>query len=586
VQTRIPVSKLPATSAFMRDYATPSGFAKVAQWFHYNPHDPGCFSARLAELESLPAAAQSQRATLASALAEQQQRWGGHLPDGNAASIAAARSLVDSKTYAVVTGQQVGLFGGPMYTQFKAISAIKLARQLEAEQPGYRFVPMFWMASSDHDFEEVRRSFTLDRNGEVRELALPPEGEAEVGKVIAQRSFGAELDELLGQLEEALPGGEQRADVIEALRVDYGAVSGRSGALVEGFARWMARLFAGSGLVLVDPQHPVLMRAALPLLRRELEIAAESEAALIARNTAIRAAGYPLQVEHLAGDTNLFLLDAQGRRQKISLSSGANLAPSAAGGSRPAPAFVLRGSAAQLSLGELLAIAETTPERLVPGVMLRPLHQNMLIPPIAFVGGAAEIAYRAQTSAVFDQHSVARGGPGFAMAPAFLRNTLTLLPRKSAELFDELGWDLADTYALPQELAGRAVSADRPEEVQAAVDEYLAALQGAEARLKALAVKLDPNLEVTFDTLRGNLTRHVETLQKKIDNVLKQRSEARLRRVASVAAQVYPRAGGKAAPQERMLGIHAFLPRYGFWLIERLLNDLPVPCWEHEIVIL
>ncbi len=644
MQNRVSLTALPTASAFIRDYADPQGFDKVRSFFAYDPHacdaagNLDCYDARLSELNSLAPELTAHRSAAADALAAQQRRWGGHLQSGNRSALDACDALKGKRTYAIVTGQQVGLFGGPLYTQLKAIAAIKLARELEERYDECRFIPMFWMASSDHDFEEVRRSFILDRSGVVQEISLPAETEADAGRTVESRLVGPALQDALAQLEELLPGGEQREAVLAALREDYGsaeALSGPGGMLL-GFARFMARLFDGTGLVLVDPQDPALMQFMRPLLRAELEHAAESEAALTARNEQLQAAGYPLQVEQLPGDTSLFLLSERGKRQKISrvgasldspdsdlvgpglvpgqpvgaehsLSSAEEGADTTAplqnksGGDKPAPLreFQLRGTDQRFSLDELLALVDSAPGRFVPGVMLRPLQQNLLIPPLAFIGGAAEIAYRAQTTAVFELHKAA--GRGASMAPAFLRASATLLPQKSAELLDELGWELADFYAPPQDLAGRAVSGERPEEIAHAIEEYLEALHSAEARLKAEAVKLDPNLELTFETLRGNLIKHVETLSKKIDNVLKQRADSRLKRVAAAAALIYPRAGGQSAganagppksgppkngPQERMLGIASFLPRYGFELTARLLDELDFPCWEHQVVIL
>lgn len=549
----LPLATFPAASAFLRAYA--GDFNRVAGWFHYNPHDPACFTQRMAELDSMPA---SDRAPLAQAALEQQQRWG-----SGPQALAAAALLGEPGVYTVVTGQQVGLFGGPLYTQLKAVNAVLLARRLSELFPGRRFVPTFWMGTSDSDYDEVRLAHYLDREGHLAEIALPPAPADDDAKLVSAREVGPQLQEALLQLEQSLSGGEYREEALSALKQAYSAPPGASvydSGLAGGFARWMAHLFHDTELVLLDPQDPALMRAAIPLIERDLTSSATIEEALLSRNAAISAAGFTLQVEHMPGDTSLFLLDAGQRRRKLS---------------RDADGFVLRPTGEHFSLAELLAIAHSTPERFVPGVMLRPIYQNTLFPPAAFIGGGAELSYRAQTAAVFDCHHQ-------RMAPALFRQSATLLPAKQAAVLDELGLELTDCYCLPQDLAARAVAQTRPEDIDAALSLYRERIFSADHDLEAAAVRLDPALGETFTTLRGNLERHVEKLEKKITSALKQRHETLVRRVSAVHSQVYP----QLALQERVLGLYGFLPRYGASVLQLLMEQLEAVGWDHRILIL
>jgi bacillithiol synthase len=553
VQLSLPLAEYAGASRFLRTYC--ADYARVAKWFHYDPHDPACFEERLAELDARPSV---DRKALAAAAAAQQQRWGA----GSLAQ-AAALALGEPGTYSIVTGQQVGLFGGPLYTQLKAIAALLLARKLGAMFPGKRFVPTFWMGTSDSDFDEVRQAHLLDRDGQLCEIALAEASTADEGKVVAQHNVAALLPEALAQLEQALPGGMYRDDATVLLREAYlpqQAQDIAGAGLAGGFARYMARLFEQTELVLLDPQDPVLMRAAIPLLEHELDFAELIEQALLKRNTELTAAGFALQVEQLPGDTSLFLLDDQQRRRKLS---------------REGDGFVLRQTGERMSLAELKQLVHAAPERFVPGVMLRPVYQNTLFPPAAFIGGGAELAYRAQTSTVFDHH-------GQRQAPAFFRSSATLLPVKSAALLDELGLELDSCYCLPQDFANRAVSSSRPEDLDAALAKYRAVLGSADRDLEMQALAFDPSLAETFATLRSNLERHVERLEKKVTSALKQRHEALLRRAALVQTQAYP----QQSPQERVLGFAGFIPRYGAGLIYSLMEQLEAPSWEHRVVIL
>jgi bacillithiol biosynthesis cysteine-adding enzyme BshC len=549
VKRSLALNEYPAASPFIRFYAL--GFNAVARWFHYDPHNPRSMDVRLRELDGIDFAG---RRAAAQALAAQQQRWG-----SSEAAVRAARELGEPGTYAVVAGQQTGLFGGPLYTQLKAVTIVKLARGLAARYPGRRFVPVFWMATSDSDFDEVRQAFVLDRAGELAELALPEAPPDDEALTIALRDVSYDLARLLDGLGETLPHGAYRDETADALRSAYGSTDGPGG-LVEGFARWMARLFSDTELVLLDPQDTAMMRCAVPLLSREIERAGDIEYALAGRDAELARDGFDVQVKPLAGDTNLFLLDDGGRRHKIARDDGG---------------FLLRHSGERLSQAELHRRASDSPERFVPGVLLRPVYQDVLFPTAAFVGGSSEIAYRAQATAVFDVHQR-------RMAPAFLRSTATILPQRSAELLDQLGLSLADCYCLPEQLAAEAVAADRAGEVDAALLHYRTRIEQAERELEAVACTIDPQLSEPFATLRGNLERHAEKLEKKIVSALKQRHESTLRRLALVQQQVYPR----QSPQERVLSALTFLPRHGFGLVRTLLESLDAPSWEHQVLIM
>ena len=391
------------SSAFIRRYA--DSFTDLARWFHYDPHDSRAVEQRLAELDK-NAEQWPDRTAAAAAVLAQQRQWGA----GDAA-LAAAAQLAEPNTHAVVTGQQVGLFGGPLYTQLKAVAAIRLAEELTACFPGRTFVPMFWMASGDSDFEEVRKSHLLGRSGEVVELALPT-GDPGDGRIMRSRDVSAGLEALWPLVEEALPGGEHRDEVLIALKDCYSG-----GSLVDGFARWMLRLFRNTPLVVIDPQDAALCRSASSVITRQLGEFREAERKFTERTEDIRSAGFAPQVEPAAGDTSLFLLDDSARRSKI-VAQG--------------DGFILQPSGTPVSRADMLSIAAAQPERFVCGVLTRPIYQNHLFPLAAWIGGAAEIAYRAQVTALFEHH-------GERMAPAFLRSTATLLPRRQAELLDETG---------------------------------------------------------------------------------------------------------------------------------------------------
>jgi bacillithiol synthase len=547
VQTRLPLAQFPAANKFLQDYADPAQWAgALSGWFHYNPHDSAAFAARIDELQGR--ADLVQRAEFAASVAAKQRTIG-----AGEQSIRNAELLAEPNTYTVVAGQQAGLFGGPLYTQLKAVSAIVLARRLAAQFPDSHVVPVFWIASGDSDFEEVRRSYVLDKNGEVAGIELPPNGTHWDNEIIAQRAVSTTVSGALEQLAAALPGGEYRAEVLAEVQQLCSQPH-----LNESFARYMARLFRETGLVIVEPDYDTRRYGPHQLIKSELQEPQRFALAVQQRDAEIAAAGYPVQVQTPPGDTNVYFL-RDGRRFKISSDGGTKL----------------RATGEKLDLFDGINDLGDKGQHFLCSALLGPVYQDALLRPLAFIGGGAELAYRAQSTALAAAH-------GIKLAPAFLRATATLLPQKNVETAVELKWELPDLFRPRDEVVKAAIAKDRPEEIAAALEAYLGTLHTADARLREVAVAFDPALEETFETLRGNLIRHLEKLDKKITASLKQRSEARVRKVTTLHNQVYPR----GQVQERELSLLSFLPRYGFEIISQLEDKLEFPSWEHQLIVL
>jgi uncharacterized protein YllA (UPF0747 family) len=320
----------------------------------------------------------------------------------------------------------------------------------------------------------------------------------------------------------------------------------------------MTRLFAGTGLVIVEPDAEVRRSGPHQLIKDELAEPQCFAAAVAQRDAAIERAGFSVQVESPPGDTNVFFL-RDSLRYKVSYEDGLRL----------------RQTGEALDLSDGLNEVGERPQNFLPSALLGPVYQDALLRPVAFIGGGAELAYRAQSTALAGAH-------GMKLAPAFLRASATLLPLKSLETAAELGWELPDLYRTRDDVIKAAIAQDKPEQVTAALDRYLNTLHNADDELRAVAIQLDPSLEETFETLRGNLIRHLEKLDKKITASLKQRSETRVRKVTTLHNQVYPR----GQVQERELSLLSFLPRYGFELVDKLASELQFPCWEHQLVVL
>lgn len=533
----IPLTEVPHTSALLIDYLY--RFSGVAGFYTHDPFDPAAPAAAARAIALDPA----QRRAVADVLAEQNQRFGaGPETQEN------INRLRDGRALAVVTGQQVGLFGGPCYSFYKALTTIRLAEKLTAD--GTPSVPIFWLASEDHDWNEVNHCFALDAEYEpqtFQDTSTPPEN-TPVGEIIFDASIQALRQRLLG-----LWPAEARAEA-ESLLGGYiaGATYGQA------FGRLFQRLFAGRGLIVLDPLHTALHAASRPLFRRALEEAENLHARVRARDRQLQKAGYHVQVR-LRDNATLLFLRAQGQRLPLR---------------RRANGFFLPGQG-ELSLPALLAELEAAPERFSPNVLLRPLVQDWLLPTVAYVAGPNEIPYFAQASALYDEL--------LGRAPVIVpRASLTLVDPKVRRLLVKYRLTLPDLFRGEQPL--RALLAERllpprlARHLQAAERKMEKLLAGVTGEVK----KLDPTLEGAAATSRRKMLYQLGKIRRQAARAQAEREETLDRHLAVLVSALYPHRG----LQERHLSVLSFVARHGLPLVERLLAEASVPCRDHQVIFL
>ncbi len=320
---------------------------------------------------------------LVEVLREQQAR----LP-ADSSRDASLAALARGDAAVVATGQQVGLFLGPLYSFYKAATAVAVARAIEAES-GARTVPLFWLQTEDHDFAEIAACHVAGPSGAPVTLALAPEAPAEARVSVAHRRLGPEITGLVDALGDALGDGARRDEVTALVRTHY--VAGRP--LAQAFAGLLAAVFAGDGLIVLDPRDARIAGLATPLYARAIADAAPIEAALRARGAALAAAGFDEQIPVRAACSLLFFheRDATGPRFRLQ---------------RSADAWTLAGTGATVANSELERCLTADPLRFSTSALLRPLVQDTLLPTVAYVGGPAELSYFAQLGPLYDLFGV------------------------------------------------------------------------------------------------------------------------------------------------------------------------------------
>jgi bacillithiol biosynthesis cysteine-adding enzyme BshC len=438
----------------------------------------------------------------------------------------------------VVTGQQVGLFGGPLFTPFKAATA--LARAREATAAGRPHAAIFWLATEDHDFAEINHVVFPARR-ELRKLnySAAPDAARPVG--------GMMLDDSIIPLVEQAEGLLGASEAMEALTLAY--QPGRT--LAQAFAEFYSRVFAAQGLLVLDASGRAFHRMGAPVLRAALERADELHRALVERNKELEATGYHAQVAVGSQSSLLFLIDEQ---------TGARIALKRLIPSAQEPDGLWQAGRQSFSMDDLVGILDAEPERISPSALLRPVFQDFLLSSSAIVGGPAEIAYFAQ-SAVLYERILGR------VTPALPRFSGTLVEPKIGELLKKHGLTLERVFgensaSLAQLLAARTM----PEEGKRRLAASGTALEAELAALLEWMGSMDAGLGRSAETAASKMRYQMNRLRRLAANFQLQREESLTRQAEAVSQALYP----SGALQERVHGAAYYFARYGFGLAEEL----------------
>jgi len=460
-----------------------------------------------------------------------------------------AALLRDPDTIAIVTGQQAGLFGGPLYVLYKALGALKTAKLLEAR--GQRAVAVFWVASDDHDFAEVRSTSVIDEGGQIRTLRYAPAREP--GGLPAWKiALDATITGLVSELGQSLPPSLFRDELVALVGASY-----RPGAtLSSAFARFLSSLLPD--LVVLDPADPVLKALTVPVLSREITESSPTSRLAMEAGRALLAAGYHQQVPVRPGFLNLFVL-MEGERRALRVANGH---------------VEVRGLGRRLTPDEARRMLEREPVDWSPGVLLRPLAQDALLPTAAYVGGPAEIAYHAQIGPSYPHFAIPR--------PVIMpRPSLTLVEPAQARALEAEGLKLTDLEADPEGLVSRWAREAYPE-VESAFARAREAIEREMGTVESTLGALDPTLRAATDGARGRALHQVETLHEKAIRALKKRDQTRAERLRRARDALFP--GGSF--QERGLGLVGLLSRHGRGLVPDIEEAIDPFARGHQVIAL
>jgi bacillithiol synthase len=505
---------LPGASRLFVDFSY--HFDRVSSFYRHDPHNFESFAAAALEIDYPDA----RRAAMVRALTAQ---------NGPSANL---NRLAEPGTVAIVTGQQVGLFSGPAYTIYKAVTAARLAKELSDR--GTPAVPVFWLATEDHDLAEVDHAWVFDAARQpvgLRAQTQPNGKPRPVGGIAIER---APMDEL----RRALNGFPHAEEVIAMVGDAYPA----GVTMGAGFRALLEKLLAPLGLIFLDPLDPEIRKIGAPLIASALDAAPELKASLLARTKELEAAGYHAQV-HLEDKTSLFFLLENGERLPLRV-NGTDFSS-------------LRERAAEIS----------------PNALLRPVMQDYLLPTCAYVGGPAELAYLAQSAVLYDRL--------LGRMPVMVsRAGFTLLEPHTVKLLARYKLALPQVFIDEGHLKERVAHSLVPESLGHSFETESAGIMNHLGRVRAELERFDPTLAASLDKSQAKIGYQLDKARRKTAAEMMRRNDRAAGDARYLSSFLYP----QRHLQERFYSILPFLAAHGSDLVERLYDAVQLDCPDHRVV--
>jgi bacillithiol biosynthesis cysteine-adding enzyme BshC len=520
-----------------------SDFAKVQEFYAWNFRNESHWKTLIKQVTERTI----DRSSLVKILGEQNRNF--HCGVRTLANIDA---LHNDNTVAVVTGQQVGLFTGPLYTILKTLTALKLVEQLTARFPEYNFVPVFWLEGEDHDYEEVNSIQIVTASNDVAQIKYelkPPSDDQNLGAV-GKIEFDDTIESVFTALEQSLVQTEFRPKVLELFRTAYqkGMTFNRA------FAHLMNVLLENSGLIFLDPNDKDVKKLLAPLFKRELEETPRF-CQLVIDQSAELEKKYHAQVKPKS--VNLFFFHRGGRYLLDPRHDG----------------YSLKGTRQHLSREHVAEAVRNTPELFSSNVVLRPICQDWLLPTLAYVGGPAEVAYFAQLKPLYD----AVGIPSPIVYP---RASATIMEEKAEKVLTRYSVSLLDLLMdverVKEKVAGQ-VSELNLDEVFGGT--FLTVQESLDA-IKPALQDIDATLLGALENVASKTVANIEGLKEKAVAAQKRQHEVSLRQIDKAASIVFPQSGF----QERTLNVIYFLNKYGMEFLRWLYGELKIDLFKHQVI--
>ncbi|MGV3460154.1 MAG: bacillithiol biosynthesis cysteine-adding enzyme BshC [Flavobacterium sp.] len=447
-------------------------------------------------------------------------------------------ALWEDNTYTITTGHQLNLFTGPLYFLYKIVSTINLTKELKAAYPAYNFIPVYWMATEDHDFEEINY-FTF-RNKKIK---WPRESAGPVGRL---STYG--LDAVLEVFKKELGAGDNAAWLVQLFTDAYINHSNLADA-----TRYIAnQLFADEGLVIIDADTPALKKLFIPHIKEEL---LHQTSHYKVEETAHHLKGYNIQVN--PREINLFYIE-DNLRERIILQDGK---------------YFVNNTEMSFSESEILELVESHPERFSPNVIMRPLYQEVILPNLCYIGGGGEIAYWLELKSYFESARIT-----FPML--LVRNSVLLATEKQAHKAEKLNLTWADLFSKQRELVNKKTAVYS--EFNLDFTEQKQHLAAQFDKLERIAAQTDKSFTGAVQAQKEKQLKGLENLEKRLLKAEKRSHTEELDRITTLQNELFPNKG----LQERQANFSEFYLEYDGKLLQELLGNLKPLKQEFSVIVL
>ena len=461
-------------------------------------------------------------------------------------------ALASEKTIAVLTGQQLGILGGPLYTIYKSITAIKLCNHLKENYDGFNFVPVFWLEGDDHDYDEVRNFSVLNNENQLLNLKYDDGHLEEINRgSIGSLKFNQNIESVINELTGSLRETEFKASLLDLVRSIYQPDK----TFLEAFRELMIRLFDEYGLIIFNPLDSDVRKLLTPVFTKEITEFGEHTGDIVERSAELEEV-YHAQVK--VKPINLFYIE---EKERLSIE------PTDTG------EYKLKGKRKKFTKDELLLQLDTSPEKFSPNVLLRPICQDYLFPTAFYIGGPGEISYFAQVSPLYKIYNIEE--PFIyprSSATIVEKGVQTILEKNSltyTDIFSEEELLIQKILAASSDVNLESLFLNSQEEINSSLNQISDKLFFIDKTLLDLTSKSKQRIEETINFLKAKA---VEAEKKKYESTIRQ--------ISKVRNVLYPNNN----LQERELNWIYFANKYGMDIFKWIYNELAINKFEHQIL--
>lgn len=460
--------------------------------------------------------------------------------------------LENEKTLAVVTGQQLGMLGGPMYTFYKIFTAIKLAKHLSERYDDYNFVPVFWLESDDHDVEEVSSIKIISDNNNIvvlkygDKLDVEESNSGSVGYIKFDESINAFFENLVSNLRST----EFKEEIVDYLKSFYK----ENNSFKEAFKKLVFSLFDRYGLIIFDPQDLRAKSLLKPIFKKEITDFRTHTEKLVHISANLEEA-YHAQVK--IRPINLFFSTDDGRYL---------IEPSDND-------FKLKRKRIRFTYEEIIQLIEEHPEKFSPNVLLRPICQDYLLPTAFYVGGPSEIAYFAQVMPLYSIYNL----PTPVIYP---RSSLTVIEKNVSLLLGKYNLNIHDVFTNTDKLKDKVLSDISENTLDDIFEKVKTDIELTMDSLKERLFEFDKTISDSSSKYRQKIISYIDELRSKANEAQKKKYETTLRQLDKLSASLYPNNN----LQEREINFIYFAHKYGFNIIDKIYEELEINKFEHQVI--